>query len=165
MEMVWSSNFHFKQFLGQTRRERERERERAREEGEEAQIMPSTSSANPELQSDDRTHQISPIAPRTAPLDLAFDLASVRSRLRTIDLSLWFWFLLLLWWCSGGVLVVVVVGVCCRGSSLEFRWCVVLGFGCDLFRGLRFGCDFEICLDAEKIAEKMWKICRKIAFS
>ena len=56
--------------------------------------------------------------------------------------------------------MVVVVGVCCRGSSLELRWCVVLGFGCDLFRGLRFGCDFEIfcnkiCLDAEKIAEKM----------
>ena len=33
MEMVWSSNFHFKQFLGQTRRERERERERARARG------------------------------------------------------------------------------------------------------------------------------------
>ena len=44
--------------------------------------------------------------------------------------------------------------------ELEFWWCVVLGFGYDLFRGLGFGCDFEIfcnkiCLDAEKIAEKM----------
>ena len=44
--------------------------------------------------------------------------------------------------------------------ELEFRWCVVLEFGCDLFCGLGFGCDFEIfcnkiCLDAEKIAKKM----------
>ena len=35
-----------------------------------------------------------------------------------------------------------------------------VGFGRDLFRGLGFGCDFEIfcnkiCLDAEKIVEKM----------
>ena len=34
MEMVWSSSFHFKKFLGQTRKERERERERARERKE-----------------------------------------------------------------------------------------------------------------------------------
>ena len=58
----------------------------------------------------------------------------------------------------------VVVAFDCRSLlswvELEFRWCVVLGFDCDLFRGLGFGCDFEIfynkiCLDAEKIAEKM----------
>ena len=45
-----------------------------------------------------------------------------------------------------------------------------MGICCDLFYGLGFGCDFEIfcnkiCLDAKKIAEKMRKICRKIAFS
>ena len=58
----------------------------------------------------------------------------------------------------------MVVAFDCRSLllwvELEFRWCVVLGFGCDLFRGLGFGCDFEIfCnkiyLDAKKIAEKM----------
>ena len=113
----------------------------------------------------------------TAPLNLAFDLASVRSCLRPTDLQptdlfLWFWFLLLLWWCGSGVLVVVAFD--CRSLlprvELEFRWCVGLGSDCDLFHGLGFGCDFEsfcnkICLDAEKIVEKMWKICRKIAFS
>ena len=107
------------------------------------------------------------IAPRRSisPLrDLAFD--------SPISLSVWFWFLLLLWWCGSGVLVVVAFD--CRSLlswvELEFWWCVVLGFGYDLFRGLGFGCDFEIfcnktCLDAKKIAEKMWKFCRKIAFS
>ena len=58
----------------------------------------------------------------------------------------------------------MVVAFDCRSLlpwvELEFRWCVVLGFGCDLFCGLGFGYDFEIfynkiCLDAEKIAEKM----------
>ena len=58
----------------------------------------------------------------------------------------------------------MVVAFDCRSLlpwvELEFRWCVVLGFGCDLFCELGFGCDFEIfcnkiCLDAEKIAEKM----------
>ena len=58
----------------------------------------------------------------------------------------------------------MVVAFDCRSLllwvELEFRWCVVLGFGYDLFRGLGFGCDFEIfcnkiCLNAEKIAEKM----------
>ena len=85
----------------------------------------------------------------TTPLDLT----SAWSRLRPTDLSLslcvlifvWFWFLLL-WWCGTGVLVVVAFD--CRSLlswvKLEFWWCVVLGFGCDLFRGLGFGCDFEI---------------------
>ena len=58
----------------------------------------------------------------------------------------------------------MVVAFDCRSLlpwvELEFWWCVVLGFGYDLFRGLGFGCDFEIlcnkiCLDAEKIVEKM----------
>ena len=58
----------------------------------------------------------------------------------------------------------MVVAFDCRSLlslvELEFWWCVVLGFGCDLFRGLGFGYDFEIfcnktCLDAEKIVEKM----------
>ena len=89
-----------------------------------------------------------------------------------ISLYVWFWFLLLLWWCGSGVLVVVAFDCWSLLSwvELEFWWCVVLGFGCDLFRGLGFGCDFEIfcnktCLVAKKIAEKMWKFCRKIAFS
>ena len=75
-------------------------------------------------------------------------------------------------WYGSGVLVVVAFD--CRSLlpwvELEFRWCVVLGFGYDLFCGLGFGydlfcglgfgCDFEIfcnkiCLDAEKIAKKM----------
>ena len=69
------------------------------------------------------------------------------------------------WWFS----CCVVVGFACLPSivafdcrsllpwvELEFRWCVVLGFGCDLFCGLGFGYDFEIfynkiCLDAEKM--------------
>ena len=63
-------------------------------------------------------------------------------------------------WSCGGVW-------CCFGGRYKFRWLwVVVGgckqrvFGCDLFCGLGFGCDFEIfynkiCLDAEKIAEKM----------
>ena len=85
-----------------------------------------------------------------------------------ILISVWFWFLLLLWWCGSGVLVVVAFD--CQSLlpwvELEFQWCVVLRFGCDLFCGLGFSCDFKIfcnkiCLDAEK----MWKICRKIAFS
>ena len=154
---------HFQVRHAKRERERERERESARKEREEAQITPLTSPVNPELQSDDRTHQISPIAPRhsISPSILPpFDLTSARSRLRPTNLrptdlqptnlSLWFWFLLLLWWCCSGVLVVVVAEICCRGSSLEFWWCVVLVFGCDfeIFYN-------KICLDAEKIAEKM----------
>ena len=36
------------------------------------------------------------------------------------------------------------------GVELEFRWCVVLGFGCDfeIFYN-------KICLDVEKMAKKM----------
>ena len=58
----------------------------------------------------------------------------------------------------------MVVAFDCRSLlpwvELEFQWYLVLGFGCDLFCGLGFGCDFEIfynkiCLDAEKIVEKM----------
>ena len=140
----------------------ERERESAREE---AQITPSTSPANPELQFDDRNAHHADCS--TAPLDLTFDLASARCHLRSTDLrptdlSLWFWFLLLLWWCGSGVLVVVAFD--CRSLlpwvELEFRWCVVLGFGCDF----EIFCN-KICLDVEKIAEKMWKMCKKIAFS
>ena len=105
-------------------------------------------------------------------IDLAFDLApldlAARSRLRAISasthrsLSVILIFVVVVWWCGSGVWVVVAFD--CRNLlpwvELEFRWCVVLGFGCDLFRGLGFGCDFEIfynkiCLDAEKIAEKM----------
>ena len=124
----------------------------------------------------DRTAPIAPRITQTAALRRSIspqlNLVSARSHLRPTDLSLWFWFLLLLWWCGSGVLVVVAFN--CRSLllwvELEFWWCVVLGFGYDLFRGLGFGCDFEIfcnkiCLDAEKIVEKMWKICRKIAFS
>ena len=72
-EIHFRSYFHLKWFL-----DREREREREEEEG--AQITLSTSPANPELQSDDRTHQIAPVssiaAPRRSilpPRDLAFD--------------------------------------------------------------------------------------------
>ena len=110
----------------------------------------------------------------TGPLNLAFARSHLRPRAfdPSISLCVWFWFLLLLWWCGSGVLVVMAFD--CRSLlpwvELEFWWCVVLGFGCDLFCGLGFGCDFEIfcnkiCLDVEKIAKKMWKICRKIAFS
>ena len=201
--MVWSSNFHFKPFSGQTRREREGEREREREHERERkprsrlQRRRRTSSSSPTiartrlhapvwrshapvrrsrgsldrtLQSDDREE--AKIARSSPTIDLAFDLApldlaSARSRLRPInlrptDLSLWFWFLLLLWWCGSGVLMVMTFD--CRSLlswvELEFRWCVVLGFGCDF----EIFCN-KICLDAEKIVEKMWKICRKIAFS
>ena len=53
--------------------------------------------------------------------------------------------MLLVWWCGSGVLVVVAFD--CRSLlswvELEFRWCVVLGFGYDLFCGLGFGCDLK----------------------
>ena len=176
--MVWSSNFHFKPFPGQRRRERARERKERKPKSR--------------LWRHRRTPSSSPTIARTR---LHWSHQSqhhatqsrLRSRLRAIlpstqslrptdlqptDLFLWFWFLLLLWWCGSGVLVVVAFD--CRSLlprvELEFRWCVGLGFDCDLFHGLGFGCDFEsfcnkICLDVEKIVEKMWKICRKIAFS
>ena len=88
------------------------------------------------------------------------DLASAQSRLRPTDLSLWFWFLLLL---CGGVVVVfgwlwlLIAGICCRGSNWSFG-----GVWCWLWFWNFFN---KICLDAEKIAKKMWKFCRKIAFS
>ena len=53
---IFTSN-HFRVRRAEREGERERERERARTR-EEAQITPSTLPANPELQSDDRTHQI-----------------------------------------------------------------------------------------------------------
>ena len=98
-----------------------------------------------------------PIAPRRL-ISPSLDLASARSRLRprafnppislslsVILISMWFWFLLLLWWCGSGVLVVMAFD--CRSLlpwvELEFRRCVVLGFGCDLFCGLGFGCDLK----------------------
>ena len=109
-------------------------------------------------------HSIVPIAPRRS-----ISPSTHRSlSLSVILISVWFWFLLLLWWCGSGVLVVMAFD--CQSLlpwvELEFQWCVVLRFGCDLFCGLGFSCDFKIfcnkiCLDAEK----MWKICRKIAFS
>ena len=71
IEIHFRSYFHFKWFLN-----RERERERKEEEG--TQITPSTSSANPELQSDDCTHQIAPILWIVAPR---------RSHLRAISPS------------------------------------------------------------------------------
>ena len=121
-------------------------------------------------QSDDREE--AQIARSSLTIDLAFDLApldltSARSRLRPTDLwptdlSLWFWFLLLLWWCGSGVLVVVAFDSrsLLPWVELEFQWCVVLGFGCDF----EIFCN-KICLDAEKIVDKMWKFCKKIAFS
>ena len=73
-EIHFRSYFHFKWFS-----EGEREREREEEDG--AQITPSTSPANPELQPNDCTHQIALVslivAPRRSispPLNLAFDL-------------------------------------------------------------------------------------------
>ena len=165
--MVWSSNFHFKPFPGQTRRERERKKESARARGSPDHAFDVTGEPRaPVRQSHRALCWLQHCADRAAPLDLTFDLAFARCRLRSTDLrptdlSLWFWFLLLLWWCGSGVLVVVAFD--CRSLlpwvELEFRWCVVLGFGCDF----EIFCN-KICLDAEKIAEKMWKICRKIAF-
>ena len=100
-----------------------------------------------------RLRAISPSTQSLRPTDL---------RPTDLSLSLWFWFLLLLWWCGSGVLVVVAFD--CRSLllwvELEFRWCVVLGFGCDF----KIFCN-KICWDVEKIAEKIWKICRKIVFS
>ena len=186
MEMVWSSNFHFKPFLGQTCREREREREprsrirRCRRTPSSSPTIALTRSrrshrtpCRPQYRAARSCRLISPsISPRlvlpsiSPPRDLAFNLASARSRLwptdlRPTDLSLWFWFLLLLWWCGSGVLVVVAFDCwsLLPWVELEFQWCVVSGFGCDF----EIFCN-KICLDAEKIADKIWKICRKIAF-
>ena len=88
-----------------------------------------------------------------APLDLV-----ARSRLHAISptthrsLSVILIFVVVVWWCGSGVLVVVAFD--CQSLlplvELEFRWCVVLGFGCDF----EIFCN-KICLDAEKIAEKM----------
>ena len=164
---IFTSN-HFWVRRAKREREREREREHAREEEEGAQIMPSTLPTNPELQSNDRTHQIALVSSITTPRRSHHASRSCHSispstqSLQPTDLSLWFWFLLLLWWCGSGVLVVVAFD--CRSLlpwvELEFRLCVVWGFGYDF----EIFCN-KICLDAEKIAEKMWKICRKIAFS
>ena len=132
------------------RRERERERESAREEEEGAQITPSSSLANPELQSDDRTHQIAlrrsilqHRADRTAPLDLA----SARSRLRSISppRDLAFDPLISLCdfdfcCCCGGVVVlfwwlfVLIAGVCCLGLNWSFGdvWCWDLAVICSV---------------------------------
>ena len=171
-EIHFRSYFHFKWFPDRER-ERERERERGRRGSPDHAFDVAGEPWAPVqwLHAPDRTDLVD----RTTPLDLTFP----RSRLQPTDLSLcvilisvWFWFLLLLWLCGGGVLVVVAFDYRSLLSwvELEFRWCVVLGVGYDLFCGLGFGCDFEIfcnkiCLDAEKIAEKMWKICKKIAFS
>ena len=59
-KILFRSYFHFKWFP-----EREREKEREEEEG--AQITPLTSPANPELQSDDHTHQIALVLSIVAP--------------------------------------------------------------------------------------------------
>ena len=88
-----------------------------------------------------------------APLDLV-----ARSRFRAISptthrsLSVILIFVVVVWWCGSGVLVVVAFD--CQSLlplvELEFRRCVVLGFGCDF----EIFCN-KICLDAEKIAEKI----------
>ena len=167
----------------QRERERERERESARERkpyhavdvAGEAQIV-IFGSDDRTLQSEDREEaQIVRFSPTIegkpkshAPVWRSIsrrsisllNLASARSRLWPTDLSLWFWFLLLL---CGGVVVVfgwlwlLIAGICCRGLNWSFS-----GVWCWLWFWNFFN---KICLDAEKIVKKMWKICRKIAFS
>ena len=78
-EIHFRSYFHFKWFS-------EREREREEEEG--VQITPSTSPTNPELQSDNRTHQIAPVSSIATPRRSHSAARSrLRSRLRTISPS------------------------------------------------------------------------------
>ena len=135
-------------FSLQTISRSEAQRESTREEGEEAQITPLTSPANPELQFDDRTHQILPIAPHrsyralrkpqhcaarsclssiSSPRDLTFDpLIS----LCDFDFCC----------CCGGVVVVfwwlclLIAGVCCRGLNWSFGgvWCWDLAMICSV---------------------------------
>ena len=188
---IFTSN-HFR--VRRAKREGERERERARERKPdhafdvtgEAQIVVSESD-DCTLQSDDREEAqivcFSPtfarssstierkprshalvrwsISPSISRRSISLlDLASAQSRLRPTDLSLWFWFLLLL---CGGVVVVfgwlwlLIAGICCCGLNWSFG-----GVWCWLWFWNFFN---KICLDAEKIVKKMWKICRKIAFS
>ena len=190
-EMVWSSNFHFKPFPGQTRKERRRERERARarerkpdhafdvageaqivvfgsddrtlqsDDREEAQIVrssPTIARSSSTIERKPRSH--APVRRSISPSISLLDLASAQSRPRPTDLSLWFWFLLLL---CGGVVVVfgwlwlLIARICCRGLNWSFG-----GVWCWLWFWNFFN---KICLDAEKIIKKMWKFCRKIAFS
>ena len=129
-KILFRSYFHFKWFP---------ERERQREEG--AQITPSTSPTNPELQSNDRTHQITPVSSIIASCRLH---RAARSRLRPTDLSLslWFWFLCDFDFCCycGGVVVVfwwlwlLIARVCCRGLNWSFGgvWCWDLAMICSV---------------------------------
>ena len=138
MEMFWNSNFHFKPFLGQTRKERERERARAR--GRRRSLDHAFDIANEPRapiqwpHAPDCTgfvdHSTTPITPRVSISPL--DLASARSRLwpRAFNppISLCdFDFCC----CCGGVVVVfwwlwlLIAGVCCRGLNWSFGyvWC------------------------------------------
>ena len=163
--MFWPLKFIFVPIFTSNGFQRERERERKKREPR-SRIRRSrrTPSSSPTIArtKSHQSHRSQHRVDRTALLDLAFDLASAQSHLCAISpsthessthqslyvilISMWFWFLLLLWWCGSGVLVVVAFD--CRSLlswvELEFRWCVALGFGCDLFNGLGFGCDFEI---------------------
>ena len=74
------------------------------------------------------------------------------------SLNLWsliFFFLFLLWWCGwwcfGGFCVVWLVGFV--WIVVDFLWVLVYGWWWIFW--------YKICLEVEK----MWKICRKIAFS
>ena len=79
-EIHFRSYFHFKWFSDQ-------EREREREEEEEAQITPLTSPVNPELQSDDCTHQIASVS-SIAASRRSHHIARSRLRPRAFDPSI-----------------------------------------------------------------------------
>ena len=126
---IFTSN-HFR--VRRAERERERKRARAREE---AQITPSTSPANPELQSDNRTAHYADCS--TAPIalrrsispsilpsrDVAFDPLILDPLISLCDFDFCC--------CCGGVVVVfwwlwlLIAGVCCLWLNWSFGgvWC------------------------------------------
>ena len=129
-EIHFRSYFHFKWFP-------ERERERGRR-GSPDHTFPSSSPTIARTKSH-RSHRSQHRVDRTAPLDLAFDLASAQSRLCAISpsthessthqsLSMWFWFLCDFDFCCccGGVVVVfwwlwlLIAEVYCRGLNWSF---------------------------------------------
>ena len=101
------------------------------------------------LASRSRHHHPRPISSPLLKTNLSFPIYLYFPQSLNICLfDLWFFFFFfLLWWC----------GWWCFGDFCVVRWWIFCGCWWIFW--------YKICLEVKKMVEKMWKICKKIAFS